>query len=408
MAQTITVDDADPLAAEHQVETRPVHATTAAGGQHPFAREFAIAEHQVQPPAGRTQAPQSAEHLIVHGCHLSGFEPVFEQIAQDHQACRWAGGQLVEELRKGVDAAIQMDVADNVEDGHGRCRMSTIVIHGGRLYAGPPAQPDASIGLTVHRRMLLPMRVALLIAYDGTDFAGWWRQPGQRTVAGVFDEAFARLGEATAQVVGASRTDAGVHAQGQVAHVTTARAWKNDELCRALATHLPADVACRAVAQVPDDWDACHAAVAKTYHYTIDHGAVPDPFLARFAWRPPFALDRHRLEEAAQGIAGERDWSGFSKRGETRHLDGDLVRRIDQVAWSTIDGRLTCEVTGGGFAYRLVRSLVGAMIAVANGTCTRADLDASLAGRESPAGRQLAPARGLCLMRVAYASRIFA
>jgi tRNA pseudouridine38-40 synthase len=255
--------------------------------------------------------------------------------------------------------------------------------------------------------MLPAMRVALLIAYDGTDFAGWWRQPGQRTVAGVFDEAFARLGEASAQVVGASRTDAGVHAQGQVAHVTTARAWKTGDLCRALATHLPADAACRAVAEVPDGWDACHDALAKTYHYTIDHGVVPDPFLARVAWRPPFVLDPQRLADAAQGLAGERDWSGFSKRGETRHLDGDLVRRIDRVAWTTIGGRLRCEVTGGGFTYRLVRSLVGAMIAVANGTCTRAELDAALAGRDSPAGRQQAPARGLCLEHISYPTAIF-
>lgn len=251
------------------------------------------------------------------------------------------------------------------------------------------------------------MRVALLIAYDGTDFAGWWRQPGQRTVAGVFDEAFARLGEPSGQVVGASRTDAGVHAQGQVAHVTTARRWKPDELCRALATHLPADVACRAITEVPDAWDACHEAVAKTYHYTIDHGAVPDPFLARYAWRTPFALDAHRLADAALGIAGERDWSGFCKRGETRHRDGDLVRRIDRVGWVSNDSRLICEVIGGGFTYRLVRSLVGAMIAVANGTCTRAELDAALTGKDSPAGRQQAPARGLCLLHITYPSTIF-
>jgi len=246
------------------------------------------------------------------------------------------------------------------------------------------------------------MRFALLIAYDGTDFAGWWRQPGSRTVAGVFDEAFARLGEPQAQVVGASRTDAGVHAEGQVAHVTTARAWDADDLRRALATHLPGDAACRLVVPTSDDWDACHTAIGKTYRYTIDHGEVADPFLARFAWRTPFRLDVQRLIDAAVGIAGERDWSGFSRRGETRHLDGDLVRRIDRVAWSHVEHRLCCEVTGGGFTYRLVRSLVGAMVAVANGTCSRADLDHALAGHDSPAGRQQAPARGLCLMRVAY------
>jgi tRNA pseudouridine38-40 synthase len=255
--------------------------------------------------------------------------------------------------------------------------------------------------------MLTAMRFALLIAYDGTDFAGWWRQPGARTVAGVFDDAFARLGEAQAHVVGASRTDAGVHAEGQVGHIATMRSWDADDLRRALATHLPADVACRQVVMVPDAWDACHAACGKTYRYTIDHGEVADPFLARFAWRTPFRLDPARLMAAAEGIAGERDWSGFSRRGETRHLDGDLVRRIDRVEWTVAGDRLCCEVTGGGFTYRLVRSLVGAMVAVGNGTCTHADLAAALAGAESPAGRQQAPARGLCLMRVAYPATVF-
>ncbi len=255
--------------------------------------------------------------------------------------------------------------------------------------------------------MLLRMRFALLIAYDGTDFAGWWRQPGTRTVAGVFDEAFTRIGEPLAQVVGASRTDAGVHAEGQVAHVTTARTWEPDELRRALATHLPGDVACRDISVQFDAWDACHAASGKTYRYTIDHGTVADPFLARFAWRTPFRLDPQRLNEAAQGIAGERDWSGFSRRGETRHLDGDLVRHIERVAWTVEGQRLCCEVTGGGFTYRLVRSLVGAMVAVANGTCGRAQLDQALAGRDSPAGHQQAPAHGLCLMRVRYPNVIF-
>lgn len=255
--------------------------------------------------------------------------------------------------------------------------------------------------------MLSPMRFALLIAYDGTDFAGWWRQPGTRTVAGVFDEAFARIGEAQAQVVGASRTDAGVHAEGQVAYVTTTRAWDADDLRRALATHLPGDVACRLIAIVPDEWDACHAATGKTYRYTIDHSEVADPFLARYSWRPPFRLDPQRLSDAAQGIAGTRDWSGFSRRGETRHLDGDLVRNIERVVWTNEASRLCCEVTGGGFTYRLVRSLVGAMVAVANDTCSQADLAAALAGQDSPAGRQQAPARGLCLMRVRYPSVIF-
>jgi tRNA pseudouridine38-40 synthase len=246
------------------------------------------------------------------------------------------------------------------------------------------------------------MRYALLIAYDGTDFAGWWRQPGQRTVAGVFDQAFARLGEPQAAVVGTSRTDAGVHAEGQVAHVDTLRSWSPAILLAALNQHLPADTVCRQVSEVPETWDACHHAVMKTYRYSLDAGSVADPFCARFAWRTPFRLSLDALQSAADGIAGERDWRGFSKRGETRHLDGDLVRRIDSVAWSHDGARLICHVRGGGFTFRLVRSLVGAMVAVAHGTCTPAELAAALRGEDSSAGMQQAPAHGLCLEHILH------
>src|SRR3954468_4066245 len=133
-------------------------------------------------------------------------------------------------------------------------------------------------------------RYALLLAYDGTAFAGWWRQPGARTVAGELDAAFARLGEPAAAPVGASRTDAGVHAEGQVAHVDLARAWRPRALADALARQLPDDVACLGVAPVADDWPAVHEVRPKTYRYALAVGAVRDPFwAARFAWRPPRA-----------------------------------------------------------------------------------------------------------------------
>jgi tRNA pseudouridine38-40 synthase len=242
-------------------------------------------------------------------------------------------------------------------------------------------------------------RFALLISYDGSGFAGWWRQKDRRSVAGEFDAAFRRLGESHAAPVGASRTDAGVHARGQVAHVDCQRAWSVPVMLGALAGHLPGDCACRAVAPVDDTWHAVHAATGKTYTYVIDHGSIADPFLARFAWRPPFHLDLATLNSLAALVPGRRDWTAFSRRGD--HRD-ETVRTLDRVAWHADQNRLICTVSGDGFTYRLVRSLVGAMVACAHGTCSRRDLERALTGTRTPASAQQAPAHGLCLEEVRY------
>lgn len=249
-------------------------------------------------------------------------------------------------------------------------------------------------------------RYALLIAYDGSDFVGWWRQPGARTVAGELDAACARIGETAAAPVGASRTDAGVHARGQVAHVDLARHWEPSVLHRALAGQLPADCSLRAVAPVADDWHAVHGATGKTYTYAIDNGVLGDPFRTRHAWRPPFRLDLATLTSLAALIPGRRDWRAFARRGDHREAE-DFVRTITAADWRADGDLLVCTVTGDGFVYRLVRSLVGALVATAHGGCSRAELDAALAGQESPAGQQQAPAHGLCLERVHYPQELF-
>ena len=243
---------------------------------------------------------------------------------------------------------------------------------------------------------------ALLLAYDGTAFAGWWRQPGRRTVASELDAACRRIGEGGAQGIGASRTDAGVHARGQVARIDLARPWAPLALLRALAGQLPADLSCRGVAAVAAGWHPCHDATAKSYRYRIDNAAVADPFAARYAWRPPYRLALADLDAAARAIPGRRDWGGFIRRGESRAGAGALVRTISLVEWRSAGGALECQVAGEAFTYRLVRSLVGAMVAVAQGGCSQAELTRALAGGSSPAGRQQAPAHGLCLQRVHY------
>lgn len=241
-------------------------------------------------------------------------------------------------------------------------------------------------------------RYALLVAYDGTGFAGWWRQPGARTVAGTLDEACARIGEAGAEAVGASRTDAGVHAQGQLAHLDLHRAWDPSRLVLALNRHLPSDVAVRAAAAVDADWHAVHGVRRKTYRYRIDTGAAPDPFLARTAWRLA-GLDARRLAAAAALVPGRRDWAAFVRRGDHRE---DTVCRVLSCRWRWHGSEAACDIAADGFIYRLARSLAGGMALVGRGAADLDDWRAALDGRTAESARQQAPAHGLSLLRVVH------
>ena len=238
------------------------------------------------------------------------------------------------------------------------------------------------------------MRLALLIAYDGTDFSGWWRQVDQPAVATVLDAACRRLGE-PGEAVGASRTDAGVHARGQVAHLDLVRSWDPAHFGRCLNRHLPPSVRVRAAAPVADDWHAVHDVRHKTYRYRLDVRACPDPFQARFAWAMP--VDESVLATVAGLVPGRRDWTALVRRDEWR---ADTVCQVLRCAWRHCGGYVDCRISADRFVYRMVRSLVGAMVQVGRGGMTEADFAAMLAGEQ--ACPHQAPAQGLRLERIAY------
>lgn len=240
-------------------------------------------------------------------------------------------------------------------------------------------------------------RYALLLAYAGGGFAGWWRQPGRRTVAGELDDAVRRLGE-DGEAVGASRTDAGVHAHGQLAHIDLRRAWEPGRLLAALDRQLPPDLALRAVAAVPPDWHAVHGVRRKTYRYGIDIGERRDPFLAGTAWRLP-GLDPRILAAAAAAVPGRRDWVAFVRRGEHRE---STVCTVTACRWRARRDLLLCDLTADAFIYRLARALVGGMALVGRGAAPLAEWRAALDGAAVGAARQQAPAHGLALLRVVH------
>jgi tRNA pseudouridine38-40 synthase len=238
-----------------------------------------------------------------------------------------------------------------------------------------------------------------VIEYDGTAFEGWQRQSGTtRTVQGVLEEALARLARGRVAVIGAGRTDAGVHAAGQIANARAATRLAAPELQRAWNALLPRDVAVRALAPAPPDYHARRAARGKLYAYRLWTGSVRSPLRDRRAlWkRPP--LDLAAMEDAAAELVGTHDFASFcAAGGDTRGTQ----RTITRAEWrGAVGGELHFEVEGPGFLRHMVRNLVGSLLEVGRGRRPPAWIAELLAARDRTRAGPTAPARGLTLVRV--------
>jgi tRNA pseudouridine38-40 synthase len=244
------------------------------------------------------------------------------------------------------------------------------------------------------------------LAYDGTDFEGWQAQGGAgtarraRTVQATVEDALARLsGGARVAVDGAGRTDAGVHATGQVASFDLPRERAPSELVRALNGLLPADVRALDAARAPEGFHARKSAVSKLYRYVLDTGPVQLPTRRRLAGHVPFALDPARVAAAAALLAGRKDFASLCSAGGSVRTTVRTVLR-SEVAF---DGEtLVYEVEADGFLRKMVRSMVGALVEAGRGARALGDLEHALAARDRRAWPAPAEARGLTLVSVSY------
>ena len=243
--------------------------------------------------------------------------------------------------------------------------------------------------------------VALTIAYDGTDFRGFAAQPEQRTVAGELTAALEQsLRGDLADVVCAGRTDAGVHAWGQVVSLTTGADVDPVRLATSLTRRLGPEIVVREARIVGDDFDARHSAVARTYRYTIVNRPAPDPFLARTAWWVPEPLDLSRLRLAADPFVGEHDFAAFCRRGPA---GSTTVRRVLDSSVSVLgDGVLRYEIRGTAFCWQMVRSIVGTLVEIGRGRRTPGDVLTILRSGDRAQAPSPAPPHGLCLWAVDY------
>jgi len=250
-----------------------------------------------------------------------------------------------------------------------------------------------------------PYRITL--AYDGTGFLGWQIQPrgrAGRTVQGVLEAALAKLAEGRrVPVAGAGRTDAGVHALGQVASFDLARELPPPALLRALNALLPEDVRVRSAAPAAASFHARKSARSKLYRYVLDTGPLQLPTRRRQAGHVPWVLDEAAVVAAAALYPGRRDFASLASAGGAAKTTVRTVTRSEARFEDTDTGRtLVYEVEADGFLRKMVRSMVGGLIAAGRGRVTVPELGRALEARDRRAWPPPAPACGLTLVRVEY------
>lgn len=242
--------------------------------------------------------------------------------------------------------------------------------------------------------------IRLLVAYDGTDFHGWAKQPSKRTVEGELERAIARVMGRTPRLSVAGRTDAGVHARGQVVSFGC-DAEPQDVLNSANGALAPEVVVLRA-GVAPEGFDARHSATAREYRYRIDVGPVPDPFTARYVWHRPGELRLSAMREAARALVGSHDFASF---GRPPRAGGETVRNLHRLAVSRDGDNFEIVARANAFVRQMVRGIVGTLVDVGEGRIDPSDLPSILEARDRGRAGRLCPARGLTLERVLYGRR---
>lgn len=246
--------------------------------------------------------------------------------------------------------------------------------------------------------------VRLTLAYDGTEFRGWAVQRDRhiRTIEGVLTEAMSDVLREEVRLSVAGRTDAGVHARGQVASFVTSSSLAPERIQAALNRYLAPEIVVTNAARAPDGFDARFSATAREYRYRIRTAATPDPFSARFTWHRPGQISVARMREGARALIGEHDFASFCRRpGEGR----STVRRVNRLSVARSGDVVKIDINANAFLHQMVRAIVGTLVAIGAGKREPDDVAGILVARDRSAAGQMAPAQGLTLERVVYGRR---
>lgn len=249
--------------------------------------------------------------------------------------------------------------------------------------------------------------VQLVLHYDGSGFAGWQRQPRQRTVQGALEDALARLCGERVAVLGAGRTDAGVHARGQAAGVRLPERWTAPAVRRALNALLPDDVWVAAAHEMRTDFHARYSAIARHYSYYIgtDDGAH-SPFRRPYEWAFTRPIERRALDAAARALIGSHVFRAFAVRNTAPSTD-DHRCTVHAASWNERPGGLVFDVEANRFLHHMVRFLVATMMDIASGRRDAAIIDELLVAPDNHGASAPAPAHALFLQRVEYPADLY-
>lgn len=244
-------------------------------------------------------------------------------------------------------------------------------------------------------------RIRLTVAYDGTEYCGWQIQPNGVTVEGELNAALSRITGKEIKVIGASRTDAGVHSRGNVAVFDTETRIPPDRIAYAVNRELPEDIVVTESVEVPETWHPRYQKSAKTYEYRILNREMPDPMRRRDTWHVPWKLDMEAMRRGAGYLIGEHDFKSFCS---IRTGVKDTVRTVYSLEIRKEDDIVVIRITGNGFLYNMVRIISGTLLEAGKGRIKPEEIKDILEALNREKAGPTAPPMGLVLDRIAYES----
>ena len=242
-------------------------------------------------------------------------------------------------------------------------------------------------------------RLKLVLHYDGTAYHGWQRQPGVPTVQETVERAIQTLCGCAVSLTGSSRTDAGVHALGQVGHCDLDSPVPTENIARALNNLLPDDIAVADAAEASPDFDAIGSTKSKWYRYTLCTAPVRPVQEIRYCWHRPAPLETDAMAQAAARLVGTHDFKSFAAAADMRESS---IRTVLQCGVTQKKEWIFVDVAATGFLYNMVRNIVGTLVEVGRGRWQPEDIDRILAAKDRAAAGPIAPPAGLCLMNITY------
>lgn len=241
--------------------------------------------------------------------------------------------------------------------------------------------------------------IKLTIEYEGSNYHGWQVQPNVITVQGIIVEAIKKITKEDVNLIGAGRTDSGVHAKGQVANFKTNSKIPEDKFSHAINSQLPFDIAIVKSEEVPIDFHSRYDALAKRYRYIIYNSLIRSPLYRNYAYHIPYKLDFEKMKVAKDYFLGTHDFMTFMSSGSEIE---DTVRTIYSISTIKRDGLIIFQIEGNGFLYNMVRIMAGTLVEVGSGKINKDSISQIIESKDRITAGHTAPAKGLYLEKVFY------